>query len=285
MKIITSPEAMQAEAKRLRSEGKTIGFVPTMGYLHEGHLSLMRIAKEKCDILVVSIFVNPTQFRPEEDFDTYPRDFDRDEKLLKELGCDILFYPTSEDMYPANYHTYITVEEVGDVFEGTSRPGFFRGVATIVAKLFNIVQPHFAVFGQKDAQQAVVIKRMVKDLDFDIDILVGPIIREPDGLAMSSRNSYLSQKERQDATILYRALNKGKERIEAGEKNPKKIIEEMESLILQVPSARIDYIAVVDPDSMEQVSTIRNKVLIVLAVKIGTTRLIDNIMANSEKTI
>ncbi|MFQ5864317.1 MAG: pantoate--beta-alanine ligase [bacterium] len=283
MKIIKSPKEMQAEAKRLRSQGKTIGFVPTMGYLHDGHLSLMRIAKEKCDILVVSIFVNPTQFRPEEDFDTYPRDFEHDEMLLQELGCDILFYPTSEDMYPADYHTYVTVEDIGDVLEGSSRPGFFRGVATIVAKLFIIVQPHFAVFGQKDAQQAVVIKRMVKDLNFDIDILVGPVIREPDGLAMSSRNSYLSPKERRDATILYQALNKAKERIEAGETNPKKIIEEMEVMITKVPSARIDYIAIVNSDTMAAVSTIENKVLIVMAVNIGQTRLIDNMIVNSEK--
>ncbi|MFQ5824161.1 MAG: pantoate--beta-alanine ligase [bacterium] len=278
MRTIKSPNEMQAEAKRLRFEGKTIGFVPTMGYLHEGHLSLMRFAREKCDNLVASIFVNPTQFRPEEDFNTYPRDLDHDIKLLQELGCDILFYPKSKEMYPLGYHTYITVEEIGDVLEGTSRPGFFCGVATVVAKLFNIVQPHFAVFGQKDAQQAVVIKRMVEDLNFDIKILVNPIIREPDGLAMSSRNSYLSQKERQDATILYKALTKAKETIEAGENDSKEVIKEMESMILKVPSAKIDYLAVVNPETMKDVSTIRNNVLIVLAVKIGSTRLIDNII-------
>lgn len=278
LRTIKSPNEMQAEAKRLRFEGKTIGFVPTMGYLHEGHLSLMRFAREKCDNLVASIFVNPTQFRPEEDFNTYPRDLDHDIKLLQELGCDILFYPKSKEMYPLGYHTYITVEEIGDVLEGTSRPGFFCGVATVVAKLFNIVQPHFAVFGQKDAQQAVVIKRMVEDLNFDIKILVNPIIREPDGLAMSSRNSYLSQKERQDATILYKALTKAKETIEAGENDSKEVIKEMESMILKVPSAKIDYLAVVNPETMKDVSTIRNNVLIVLAVKIGSTRLIDNII-------
>jgi pantoate--beta-alanine ligase len=284
LEIINAPKEMLAKSKRLKSEGKTIGFVPTMGYLHEGHLSLMHMAKEKCDILVVSIFVNPTQFRPEEDFDAYPRDFERDEKLLQQIGCDLLFYPTADDMYPANHRTYITVEEIGDVLEGTSRPGFFRGVATIVAKLFNIVQPHFAVFGQKDAQQAAVIKRMVEDLNFDVDILVGPIIREPDGLAMSSRNAYLSKKERQDATILYQALNTGKERIEAGERDPKKIIESMERRIMNVPSARIDYVAIVNPDTMKDLPTIEDKVLITLAAKIGTTRLIDNIIVNSEKT-
>lgn len=274
---------MQAESKRLRSEGKIIGFVPTMGYLHEGHLSLMRIARDKCDILVVSIFVNPTQFRPEEDFDRYPRDLEHDVKLLQEVGCDILFYPFEDEMYPKDYHTYITVEKIGDVLEGTSRPGFFRGVATIVAKLFNIVQPHFAVFGQKDAQQAAVIKRMVKDLHFDIQILVAPIIREPDGLAMSSRNSYLSSRERQDAKILYQALIKAKENIEAGEKDAKKVMIEMENMIGKVPSAKLDYVAIINPETMENVSNIQNEVLIALAVKIGTTRLIDNILVEPVK--
>lgn len=268
---------MQAESRRLRTTEKTIGFVPTMGYLHDGHLSLLQLARPKCDVLVASIFVNPTQFRPNEDFNEYPRDLERDQKLLESTRCDILYYPSPEEMYPDNFQTYVRVEQIGDLFEGASRPGFFRGVATVVSKLFNIVQPHFAVFGQKDAQQAVVIKRMVRDLNFDVEIMVGPTIREADGLAMSSRNSYLSHQERGDARVLYRSLMIAKETIEQGEKDAGEIISEIKSMIEAVSSATIDYVALVNPETFVEIKTLAQPVLIIMAVKIGSTRLIDNL--------
>ncbi len=280
MKIIRSIAEMQTEAEDLRRSGQTIGFVPTMGYLHEGHLSLLRIARQRADVTVMSIFVNPTQFGPNEDLERYPRDFERDERLAKEEGCDILFYPSVEEMYPKPYRTYVTVEEITQVLCGKSRPIHFRGVATIVAKLFNIVKPHFAVFGQKDAQQAIVIKQMVRDLNFDLEILTGPIVREPNGLAMSSRNVYLSADERRDALNLYKSLKEAKRLVETGERDALKIKNRIEYILRQGKSAKIDYIEIVDVTNLKPVEKIQGEVLIALAVFVGKTRLIDNIQLN-----
>jgi len=278
MEVIYHISEMQRRSDELRREGKRIGFVPTMGYLHEGHLSLLHIAKRHSDVTVMSIFVNPTQFAPSEDYQEYPRDFERDRKLAEAEGCDILFYPSAEEMYPQPYRTYVEVEEITRVLCGISRPHFFRGVATVVTKLFNIVKPHVAVFGQKDAQQAIVIQQMVRDLNFDIEILVGPIVREADGLAMSSRNTYLSPDERQQALVLYRSLKQAESLIEKGERNARKIKAEMEKIIKTAPSARIDYISIVETSSLKEVDKLRGEILIALAVWIGKTRLIDNTM-------
>lgn len=276
MDIIRTVKEMQQRAEELRLAGRRIGFVPTMGYLHEGHLSLLNLARKHSDITVMSIFVNPTQFGPNEDYDRYPRDFARDERLARERGCDILFYPSVHEMYPKPYRTYVSVEEITDVLCGASRPGHFRGVATVVTKLFNIVKPHVAVFGQKDAQQAIVIKQMVRDLNMDVEILVAPIVREPDGLAMSSRNTYLNEKERQDALVLYRSLKKAEELIRQGERDASRIKQEMETMIRSADTAKIDYVEIVDTTNLKSLDTLKGEVLIALAVWIGKTRLIDN---------
>ncbi len=281
MRIIRTVKEMSAFAKSIKLEGKSIGFVPTMGYLHEGHLSLMRIARSKCDVLVASIFVNPTQFAPNEDLDAYPRDFARDEMLCEREKVDILFYPSSDDVYPESFRTEVRVHDLGDVLCGASRPTHFAGVTTVVAKLFNIVKPDIAVFGRKDAQQAVIIRRMTADLNFDVEIVLGPIVREADGLAMSSRNKYLSVAERETAPVLYRALSEAKSAIEAGEMTDSEdVIELIRSKILSAGDFRIDYIAVADPDSLEPVEKIQGKVLVLIAARIGSTRLIDNILVS-----
>jgi pantoate--beta-alanine ligase len=278
MRIISKVKEMQKVADELRKEGKIIGVVPTMGYLHEGHLSLIRLAKEKSDVVITTIFVNPLQFAPNEDYDRYPRDFERDVKLAQSAGCDIIFHPSVEEMYPQNFLTYVEVDKLTKVLEGEFRPTHFRGVTTVVAKLFNITKPHIAVFGQKDAQQALIINQMVRDLNFDIEIIVAPIVREPDGLAMSSRNVYLSDSERKDATVLYESLKLAEKLIENGERNSKNIILKMEELIKSKPTAKIDYIAIVEPETLEKVETLSEgkEYLIALAVRIGSTRLIDN---------
>ncbi len=276
MKIVSDIREMQQLAGHYRQQGKTIGFVPTMGYLHEGHLSLMRRARPQCDILVVSIFVNPTQFGPNEDFERYPRDFARDERLCREVGVDVVFYPAADAMYPQPYLTYVNVEKLSETMCGASRPGHFRGVTTVVTKLFNIVQPHIAVFGQKDYQQSLIIRQMVRDLNFDVQIDVAPIVREADGLAMSSRNKYLSPKERQQALVLYRSLTRAEELIREGERNADALLQAMQTIISEAPDARIDYIAIVDAETLEPLSTVRHNTVIALAVYIGTTRLIDN---------
>ena len=276
MKIVSDIREMQQLAGHYRQQGKTIGFVPTMGYLHEGHLSLMRRTRPQCDILVVSIFVNPTQFGPNEDFERYPRDFERDERLCREVGVDVVFYPTADAMYPRPYLTYVHVEKLSETMCGASRPGHFRGVTTVVTKLFNIVQPHIAVFGQKDYQQSLIIRQMVRDLNFDVEIDVAPIVREADGLAMSSRNKYLSPEERQQALVLYRSLTRAEELIREGERNVDTLLQAMQTVISEAPDARIDYIAIVDAETLEPLSTVRHNTVIALAVYIGTTRLIDN---------
>ncbi len=278
MQIISDINRMQKLANQWRRDGKTIGFVPTMGYLHEGHLSLFRIARPKCDILVISIFVNPTQFGENEDLDKYPRDFERDKKLCEKEEVDVIFYPVANEVYAEPYLTYVNVDKITKTMCGISRPTHFRGVSTIVCKLFNIVKPHFAVFGQKDYQQLLVIKQMVKDLNFDIEILEGPIVRENDGLAMSSRNRYLNPQERKDATILYKSLQLARELIESGIRNPAVVQMKMEQAIQKVPSASVDYIAIVDGKTLEPVNEIKDYTLIALAVFIGNARLIDNML-------
>lgn len=281
MEIIGSVSEMQKLADQLRQKGVTIGLVPTMGYLHEGHLSLIREAKTNSDIVVVSVFVNPTQFGPGEDFKDYPRDFDRDAKLAESAGCDIIFHPDVQDMYPENHKTHVQVEQITGVLCGASRPTHFRGVTTIVAKLFNIVKPHLAVFGQKDAQQVIVIKRMVEDLNFDLKIVVAPIMREPDGLAMSSRNIYFTPGQRKQAVVLYESLMHAKKIIEQGERNGEHVKKQIRSMIEQQPDAKIDYIEIVDTSNLNPVKHLQGEILIALAVKIGKPRLIDNVIVRT----
>ncbi len=278
MKIITQISEMQNQANRMRGQGTRIGLVPTMGYLHEGHLSLIRKAKEKTDLTVTSIFVNPAQFGPNEDFQSYPRDFDRDTALAYGAGCDIIFYPNHHEFYPESYLTYVEVEKITRVLCGISRPTHFQGVTTVVTKLFNIVKPHVAVFGQKDAQQVIVIQRMVADLNYDIEIIVVPTVREKDGLAMSSRNSYLSPDQRAQAVVLYQSLMEAKRMIDGGERNANIIQDRMREMIEQQPDAVIDYIEIVDTTTLKPQTNLTEEVLIALAVKIGKPRLIDNII-------
>lgn len=268
---------MQVWSKRMHRRGKGIGFVPTMGYLHEGHLSLIRRARKENDYLVISVFVNPTQFGPKEDFKRYPRNFSRDKKLSKLSGVDAIFYPQAKDMYPDGYKTFVTVEHLSNVLCGASRPGHFQGVCTVVNKLFNIVQPDVAYFGQKDAQQAIIIKRMVKDFNLPLKIKVLPIVREEDGLAMSSRNTYLSKQQRQEAIILYYSLQAAVGMIQSGYKAPREIIAQMRKMIKSRRSSRIDYIKIVDFYSLKEVKKIKGRLLIAVAVFFGKTRLIDNV--------
>ncbi|MBN2410938.1 pantoate--beta-alanine ligase [candidate division KSB1 bacterium] len=278
--IVTRISEMQALADKMRTEGKRIGLVPTMGYLHDGHTSLIKIARQKADVVVTSIYVNPTQFGPNEDLDEYPRDLERDKKLAYQSGTNILFVPDDIEMYMSNPQTVVNVKELTAGLCGASRPWHFQGVTTIVGKLFNIVKPHIAVFGQKDAQQAIVIKKMVDDLNFDIDIIIGPIIREHDGLAMSSRNKYLSAEERQDATALYRALQSAEDMINQGERNRQVLIDEMTGIINKAKRARIDYVDIVDAINLKVVHNVERNILIAVAVYIGKTRLIDNKLIN-----
>lgn len=282
MKFIKRIRDMQAWADEARACGERIGFVPTMGYLHEGHLSLVRLAKGSSDRTVVSIFVNPIQFGPQEDYERYPRDLERDMGLLRDLGVDVVFAPSVEEMYPEGFCTYVNVEGLTEGLCGAYRPGHFRGVTTVVTKLFLAVKPHLAVFGRKDAQQAFVIKRMVRDLNMDVEIVVGPTVREGDGLAMSSRNTYLSPEERKQATVLYRALLRAKELIEGGERDTKVIVGEMEGIVREAPSARVEYIEIVDTEKLKPVSRIDGEVLVALAVWIGSTRLIDNMIVEAK---
>ncbi|WP_376790450.1 pantoate--beta-alanine ligase [Thermoflexus sp.] len=268
-----------AEARAIRRAlPGTWGFVPTMGYLHEGHLSLVRRARAENDHVAVSIFVNPTQFGPHEDYNRYPRDLERDLQLLTPLGVDLVFAPPVEEMYPPGFQTWVVVEEVSRPLEGAARPGHFRGVATVVTKLFNILQPERAYFGQKDAQQTVVIRRMVQDLNIPVEIVVCPTVREPDGLAMSSRNTYLGPEERRAATVLFRALQAAKARYEEGERDAERLRMVMREVIQAEPLARLDYVSVADPETLQELSRVEDRALLSLAVYIGKTRLIDNIL-------
>jgi pantoate--beta-alanine ligase len=256
----------------------TVGLVPTMGYLHEGHLSLVRRARQECDHVVVSIFVNPTQFGPKEDLSRYPRDLDRDLGLLEPLGTDLAWLPTAESMYPPGYQTWVEVEAITRPLEGALRPGHFRGVTTVVSKLFNAVQPHRAYFGQKDAQQAAVIRQMTRDLSYPIEIVVCPIVREPDGLAMSSRNVYLDAGERKAATVLHRALTAAKNAFQSGERDAGKLRQIMQEVLATEPLAEVQYVSCADYDTLEELETVTGKALLSMAVFIGKTRLIDNMV-------
>jgi pantoate--beta-alanine ligase len=276
MEIIQTPGKMQDDALVLKRQGRTIGFVPTMGYLHEGHLSLMRIARKQCDVLVVSIFVNPSQFGPNEDLDAYPRDFAHDEALCKNEEVDILFYPEPGTMYATDASVWVDEELLSGGLCGASRPEHFRGVCTVVAKLFNIVQPDFAVFGEKDAQQLRIIERMVRDLNFPVQIIRGPIVREPDGLAMSSRNKYLTGPQRTDALCLQHALGLAMDRIRNGERTVRVIRQAMCDLIEKTPGAHVDYIDFVNDEQLSSVERLEGATLVALAVYIGAVRLIDN---------
>ena len=282
MKVVDTISRMSTLVKILKKEGKSIGLVPTMGYLHEGHLSLSRGAKKHTDVVVMSIFVNPLQFGPKEDFQKYPRDLKRDEALAASAGVDVIFTPSADEMYPAGYSTYVNVEGMTDTLCGATRPGHFKGVTTVVAKLFEIVRPDIAYFGQKDAQQAMIVKKMAADLNMGLEVKVMPIVRESDGLAMSSRNVYLSVSERKDALVLNAALKKADEMIKSGERNPKKIIRAMEEMIEGVECARVDYISAVDAATMKEVKAISGETLIALAIFIGKTRLIDNIVVKGK---
>ena len=265
------------DIRALRQQlGGTVGFVPTMGFLHEGHLALVKRARAENSTAIVSIYVNPTQFGPREDFGAYPRDLNRDLELLREGGVDIVFVPSDDEMYPPEFSSWVDVEKVTERLEGASRPGHFRGVATVVAKLFNIVQPTRAYFGQKDAQQVVVIKRMVVDLNMNLEVVVVPTVREGDGLAMSSRNIYLGPKERQAATILFKALTLARQLGRGGEKDAEKIRRQMTSLIQKEPLAQIDYVSIADAETLEELDLLDRPAVASLAVRIGKTRLIDN---------
>ncbi len=280
MDVVSKVNAMKEIAKEARAKGRKIGFVPTMGFLHEGHLSLIRKAKEIADMTVVSIFVNPTQFGEREDFGKYPKDLTRDADLAIAEGVDYLFTPSVEEIYPEGYSTHVEVKDLSEVMCGKSRPGHFRGVTTVVMKLFHIVLPTFAVFGQKDAQQAIIIKKMLQDLNMDVELVISPTVRHEDGLALSSRNSYLNEKERKAATVLYRALKEAERLIKDGKTDAQSIIGGMEKLIEAEPLARIDYISATDTENLKAVKKMSGSVLIALAVFIGSTRLIDNIMVN-----
>ncbi len=273
MMIVSRLDELRS-ARRLLDE--PVGFVPTMGYLHEGHISLARRARAECRSVVVSIFVNPTQFGPSEDLAKYPRDLERDLRLLEPVGVDLVWTPTPEAMYPPGFQTWVEVEGLTRPLEGAARPGHFRGVTTVVAKLFNAVQPQVAYFGQKDAQQAAVIRRMTRDLDFPVEVVVCPTVREADGLAMSSRNAYLSAEERRAATVLFRALSAAKEAFEQGERDADRLRQIMTETVNAEPLAKLQYVSCADYDTLEELENVSGKSLLSMAVFIGKTRLIDN---------
>lgn len=278
MEVIRNVQEMKSKISEVKGMGRSIGLVPTMGYLHAGHKSLIDRARKENNTVVVSIFVNPIQFGPNEDFERYPRDEKRDFELCRDAGCDFIFMPERSDMFNGDFSTYVEVMGLTEGLCGASRPGHFRGVTTIVTKLFNIVKPDRAYFGQKDAQQLSVIRRMVRDLDVDIEIVGCPIVREEDGLALSSRNVYLSGDERKDALVLSRALQRAKELIGAGFVDTMFLKGAMKSIIAEAPSSEVDYIEIVDNGTLKSVDTVEGEVLIALAVRIGKTRLIDNMV-------
>jgi len=283
VEVLSKISAIKAAINKQKFSGKSVGFIPTMGVLHEGHLSLVRESLRKTDCTVVSIFVNPTQFGPKEDLQEYPRDFEKDSALLEELGVDIVFVPDDQEMYPEGFKTYVDVTDLQDKFEGRSRPGHFRGVCTVVLKFFAIVNPDIAYFGQKDAQQALIIKKMVRDLNLDVEIQVLPTVREEDGLALSSRNVYLTKDQRKAALCLVESLRETNRLIEAGEKNPQIIKSEMTRLIDAEPLASLDYIAIVDLENLDPLDKIEKETLIAVAVFFGKVRLIDNIIVRNKE--
>ncbi|MGH9545192.1 MAG: pantoate--beta-alanine ligase [Terriglobales bacterium] len=278
MKICHTIDEMRAASRAARRAGKSLGLVPTMGALHEGHLSLVRMAKTQCDSVVVSIFVNPLQFGPNEDLAKYPRNFDRDLELLEQEGVGFIFAPSVEEMYPPGAVTYVTVEGLSDKLCGRSRPGHFRGVTTVVAKLFHIVQPDRAFFGQKDAAQSAIIRRMVRDLNLPVQIVVGPVVREPDGLAMSSRNAYLDPRQRHSALVLNRSLVAVQRRFDEGEHKTRALIEVGRHTFAQEPSVQLDYFEIVDPETLDPVDDFSRSALVAVAAFVGEARLIDNIV-------
>jgi pantoate--beta-alanine ligase len=278
MRVIETVAEMAETSRHFHLHNKRIGFVPTMGYLHEGHLSLMRMARQHSDVLFVSIFVNPSQFAAGEDFEKYPRDFGKDQTLCRQEGVDILFYPSAREMYKNDHRTYVITDQLAGKLCGRSRPGHFQGVTTVVAKLFNIVQPDVSVFGQKDAQQALIIRRMVEDLNFPVRIIIAPIVREGDGLAMSSRNKYLTPELRTKALVLSQALRTAEQMIRNGEKSSAVIEERMRGIIGAIPEIRLDYLTIVDYHNLEPVPDIKSSTLIALAAYAGNTRLIDNVL-------
>jgi pantoate--beta-alanine ligase len=278
MQIITAISEMQSHADALRRQGRTVGLVPTMGFLHEGHVSLIRRARRECDIVVVSIFVNPTQFGPGEDLDRYPRDEAGDRAQCEAAGVDVLFMPKASGMYPDTPSVFVVVEGISDILEGAVRPGHFRGVATVVSKLFHLVKPHKAFFGQKDYQQAAVVRRMVKGLNMDVDVVVLPTVREPDGLAMSSRNSYLSTDERRKAAVIHRALSAAEQLARTGTNAPEMLKNRIQTVLQQEKGIEIDYIEVVDHETLEPLSSGKDVMALLVAVRLGRTRLIDNLV-------
>jgi len=281
MEIAKTIESVRSLVKAARREGKKIGFVPTMGALHIGHISLIETANNDCDFVVVSIFVNPTQFGPGEDFKKYPRPLKADLEICRKAEVDVVFAPTPEQMYPDENLTWVNVEKLTEPLCGRFRPGHFRGVTTVCAKLFNIVAPDIAFFGQKDAQQAIVIRRMVIDLNMPLEIVICPTIREPNGLAVSSRNQYLTEQQKKDATNIYKSLQRCRHVIDAGIKDTKEIITEMCTILKQVPSIEIEYISIVDAETLQAIDRIVGKVLAAVAVRIGPARLIDNILVDT----
>ncbi len=282
METIYTVEWMKQVARQARAEGRVVGLVPTMGALHEGHFSLVRAAQQQCQPVVVSIFVNPKQFGPREDLENYPRAMEADRAVLEGLRVAHLFAPPAAEMYPDGFRTYVSVEGLSERLEGRSRPGHFRGVTTVVLKLFEIVQPHFAYFGRKDAQQAGVIRQMVRDLNLDTEIVVRPIAREADGLALSSRNAYLKGDERRAATVLYRALDAARREIVAGERDVVRLLAVMRKVIETEPLASADYVEIVDAETFEPASRLRRACLALLAVFVGSTRLIDNMLVEEQ---
>jgi len=284
MEVAEKIKDVRRAVKAARDKGKTIGLVPTMGALHAGHMLLIERAVKKTDYLVVSIFVNPTQFGPGEDFDKYPRPFEADLEKCRKWGVELVFAPKPYRMYPRENLTWVNVERLTEPLCGKFRPGHFRAVTTVCAKLFNIVQPDIAFFGQKDAQQAVVIKRMVEDLNLPLEIDICPTVREPDGLAVSSRNKYLSTQQRKDAVYLYKSLQRAGEMLEAGEKNTRKIISEMQNILSRVPFLEVQYINLVDAQTLEEPEQLKGEILVAIAAKLGPARLIDNILIDLDKT-
>ena len=278
MRVCHSIDELRAASRTGRREGKSLGLVPTMGALHEGHLSLVRAAKAQCDLVVVSIFVNPLQFGPNEDLAKYPRNFDRDRDLLAKEGADFIFAPSVEEMYPPGAVTYVTVEGLSDKLCGGSRPGHFRGVTTVVSELFNIVEPGRAFFGQKDAAQSTIIRRMVRDLNIPVGVVVCPIVREPDGLAMSSRNAYLDAGQRKSALVLYRSLTAVQERFDQGERKAHELIDAGNQTLAHEPLVRLDYFEIVDPETLDPVDDLSRGGLVAVAAFVGNVRLIDNIV-------
>jgi pantoate--beta-alanine ligase len=285
MEIINRRQRMSSVARKIRREqDRTIGLVPTMGALHEGHLSLVREARRMCDVVVVSVFVNPAQFGPTEDYEHYPRDLTKDTALLTDYNVDYIFAPSAEEMYPRDFSTYVNVGGLSKPLEGATRPGHFRGVVTVVSILLNTVRPDFAFFGQKDAQQAVIIKRMVKDLGFDTEIVVLPTVREDSGLAISSRNLYLNAEEQQSASVIHRGLTKAKEVFKKGERHAGKLEEIVRTTLESEPRVRVDYVSVVDAETLEKLDKLDERpILIAVAAYVGKTRLIDNTLLNKAK--